>query len=161
MAETIKPSSSRKHLAASLRLVRGPLARQQRQHARLSECAIAQSTALGCQITLKWTAATSMSTPSVCHDAAIHVAHHTVEHRAGRGGDGGRGAEKKEIQREREWSQRGGQSFQLYMWRTCSFYLVLQPRLEKIKCINMLLGDTIPQPSLNTLDKHPRHLSLT
>lgn len=92
------PSSLRKHLAESLRRVRGPLARQQRQHARLSECATAQSTALGCQITLKWTAATSMSTPSVCHDAAIHVAHHTLEHRAGRGGDRGRGAEKREIE---------------------------------------------------------------
>lgn len=140
------PSSSRKHLAASLRLVRGPLARQQRQHARLSECAIAQSTALGCQITLEWTAATSTSTPSVCHDAAIHVAHHTLEHRAGRGG--GRGAEK-EIESA---SICGG---------LVPFIWSFKPRLENIKCINMLLGDKFPQPSLTTLDKHPRHLSLT
>lgn len=140
------PSSLRKHLAESLRRVRGPLARQQRQHARLSECATAQSTALGCQITLKWTAATSMSTPSVCHDAAIHVAHHTLEHRAGRGGDRGRGAEKREIESA---CICGG--FVPFIW----------PRLENIKCINMLLGDKIPQPSLTTLDKHPRHLSLT
>lgn len=79
VAETIKPSSSRKHLAASFRLVRedrrGLLARQQCQHACLSECAIAQSIALRCQITLEWTAATRTSTPSVCHDATIRVSH--------------------------------------------------------------------------------------
>lgn len=79
MAETIKPSSSRKHLAAGFRLVRGDrrglLARQQHQHACLSACAIAQSIALRCQITLEWTAATSTSTSSVCHDATMHVSH--------------------------------------------------------------------------------------
>lgn len=79
VAETIKPSSSRKHLAAGFRLVRGDrrglLARQQHQHACLSACAIAQSIALRCQITLEWTAATSTSTSSVCHDATMHVSH--------------------------------------------------------------------------------------
>lgn len=79
MAETIKPSSSRKHLAAGFRLVRGDrrglLTRQQHQHACLSACAIAQSIALRCQITLEWTAATSTSTSSVCHDATMHVSH--------------------------------------------------------------------------------------
>lgn len=79
VAETIKPSSSRKHLAAGFRLVRGDrrglLTRQQHQHACLSACAIAQSIALRCQITLEWTAATSTSTSSVCHDATMHVSH--------------------------------------------------------------------------------------
>lgn len=81
VAETIKPSSMRKHLAAGFILVRVgamvvvgglSLARQRRQHACLSECAITQSIPLGCQITSEWTAATSLSTPpppcvSWCH----------------------------------------------------------------------------------------------
>lgn len=100
MAETIKPSSSRKHLAAGFRLVRGdrrgPLARQQRQHACLSECAIAQSIALRCQITLEWTAATSTSTPSVCHDATIHVSHSVWNTDPETdGGEGGREGEQR------------------------------------------------------------------
>lgn len=87
------------------------MARQRRQHACLSECAIAQSIALGCQITLEWTAATSMSTPSVCHDATIRVSHHTLSGTQGREGRerGQRRREKGERERERE----RGQSFLL------------------------------------------------
>lgn len=115
VAETIKPSSSRKHLAAGFRLVRGdrrgPLARQQRQHACLTECAIAQSIALRCQITLEWTAATSTSARSVCHDATIRVSHSvwsTDPERVGREGERGRtkeqGAEEKETGERRQSS---------------------------------------------------------
>lgn len=108
VAETIKPSSSRKHLAAGFRLVRGdrrgPLARQRRQHACLSECAIAQSIALRCQITLEWTAATSTSTPSVCHDATIRVSH-SVWNKPGDGGWGEqRSREKEDKKKETEAS---------------------------------------------------------
>lgn len=112
VAETIKPSSSRKDLAVGFRLVeegggwgggdrRGPLARQRRQHSCLRECAIAQSIALGCQITLEWTAATSANTPSVCHDATVCVSHHTLSGTQEEE-EGAKGAEIKEEERERE-----------------------------------------------------------
>lgn len=62
------------------------MARQRHQHACLSESAIAQSIALGCLITPEWTADTSMSTPPVCHDAAIHASHQTLSGSQGCGG---------------------------------------------------------------------------
>lgn len=77
------------------------MARQQRQHACLSECAIAQSIALRCQITLEWTAATSTSTPSVCHDATIHVSH-SVWNTDGDGGVGREGERENKEARSRE-----------------------------------------------------------
>lgn len=129
VAETIKPSSSRKHLAASFRLVRGgegwggecrrgPLARQRRQHACLSECAIAQCIALRCQITLEWTAATSTSTPPVCHDATIHVSHcvwnadpemvgGVVEERRREEGEQGNNQQRKSTQETRQDEDKG------------------------------------------------------
>lgn len=83
------------------------MARQQRQHACLSECAIAQSIALRCQITLEWTAATSTSTSSVCHDATIHVSHSVWSKDPETGSRGGRtkeqGTEKK-VDRRKESS---------------------------------------------------------
>lgn len=110
MAETIKPSSSRKHLAAGFRLVgggragrRGPLARQPRQHACLSECAIVPSIALRCQITLEWTAATSTSAPSACLDATLCVSHsvwNTDPETERGGGRENKGAEEKVDKRE-------------------------------------------------------------
>jgi len=50
-----------------------------------SECAVAQSIALRCQITLEWTAAMSTSTPSVCHDAATHFILSSAETESGEG----------------------------------------------------------------------------
>lgn len=132
------------------------MARQRRQHACLSECAIAQSIALGCQITLEWTAATSMSTPSVCHDATIRVSHHTLS-----GTQGGEGRKRGQRRREKGEREREDSHFCCLLRRTCSFYPVPQPTWENIKCINTPLGDKIPQPSSATLDKYPRHISLT
>lgn len=144
VAETIKPSSSRKHLAASFRLVRedrrGLLARQQCQHACLSECAIAQSIALRCQITLEWTAATRTSTPSVCHDATIRVSHSVwntdPETRSGEG-------------EQRQTAGRRQSRCCCLTWQiaaTRSFYALTHPAQAAIKCITALLRDRPPRP---------------
>lgn len=173
VAETIKPSSSRKHLAASFRLVRrdrrGPLARQQRQHACLSECAIAQSIALRCQITLEWTAATSASTLSVRHDATISVSHSVwntdPERETERVGvEGGREEEQRSKERRKSRPERGDSHLCCFMQRTVmtrSFYPYTHPTRANIECITTSLRNKIPQPSSATLDKYPRPLSVT
>lgn len=166
VAETIKPSSSRKHLAAGFRLVRGDrrglLARQQHQHACLSACAIAQSIALRCQITLEWTAATSTSTSSVCHDATMHVSHSVWS--TGPVREGGREGEQRSKKQRRDRQERRDSHLCCFMqWTvmTLFFYLVTHPTWANIECITASLRDKNPQPSSTTLDKNPRPLSLT
>lgn len=162
LAETIKTSSSRKHLAAAFRLVggveeagwgggrRGPLARQQRQHACLNECAIAQSAALRCQITWEWTAATSTKlSPAVCHGATVLVPHSVWS-----------------AEREEEGEQRSGKSVDERGKRTrsrrCCF-------LKGRTAMDAFLS--VPSPSSTrrglrglssaTLEQRPRPVALT